>query len=128
MIDFKGFLPDDKSPIYLQILQFIKRGAAAGIIRNGDELPSRRSLSALLGINPNTVQKAFALLEAEGLVCSRSGAKSVMVLTPERMGALRRELTAASVAALTADMRQMGVSKEEVLQLIADYWKEGEDA
>ena len=51
-----------------QIIRYIKRGAVAGTIRDGDELPSRRVLSALLGINPNTVQKAFHLLEEEQLI------------------------------------------------------------
>ena len=53
----------DTSPIYLQILLYIKRGIIAGSIVDGAELPSRRVLSALLGVNPNTVQKAYKLLE-----------------------------------------------------------------
>ena len=48
--------PDSGTPIYLQIIDFIKGGLAAGTIVYGDELPSRRVLSAILGINPNTVQ------------------------------------------------------------------------
>ena len=68
IISFDGFAMDDKSPIYNQIVLFIKRGAVAGSIADGDELPSRRVLSALLGVNPNTVQKAYRLLEDEGLI------------------------------------------------------------
>ena len=63
MISFDSFIPDKILPIYLQIILFIKRGIIGGTIKNGDELPSRRVLSALLGVNPNTVQKAFAPLE-----------------------------------------------------------------
>ena len=62
MITFDDFKADGKLPVYQQILDYIKRGAVAGTIADGDELPSRRVLSARLGINPNTVQKAFALL------------------------------------------------------------------
>ena len=80
MVSFDGFTLADGIPIYLQILLFLKRGAVAGTIRDGDELPSRRVLSALLGVNPNTVQKAYRLLEEEGLIASHSGAKSLMVL------------------------------------------------
>ena len=58
MISFEGFRMEDGIPIYQQILLYLKRGVVAGEIRNGDELPSRRALSALLGVNPNTVQKA----------------------------------------------------------------------
>ena len=58
MVSFDAFRAVDGTPVYLQIIRYIKRGAVAGTIRDGDELPSRRVLSALLGVNPNTVQKA----------------------------------------------------------------------
>ena len=63
MVSFEGFRAVDGVPIYLQIQTYVRRGCVAGTIRDGDELPSRRVLSALLGVNPNTVQKAFRLLE-----------------------------------------------------------------
>ena len=81
MILFDDFKASGGTPIYLQILSYIKRGIIAGTIRDGDELPSRRVLSARLGINPNTVQKAFRTLEDEGLIQSRSGAKSSISVT-----------------------------------------------
>ena len=84
MLSFDSFVLEDGMPIYLQILLFVKRGIIAGTIADGDELPSRRVLSALLGVNPNTVQKAYRLLEEEGLVQSHSGAKSYMVLDGEK--------------------------------------------
>lgn len=92
MVSFDGFTLADGIPIYLQILLFLKRGAVAGTIRDGDELPSRRVLSALLGVNPNTVQKAYRLLEEEGLIASHSGAKSLMVLDAETISRVRAEL------------------------------------
>ena len=73
MITFESFIMREGSPIYLQILLYIKRGIIAGSIKDGDELPSRRVLSALLGINPNTVQKAFTELERSGVAYSVSG-------------------------------------------------------
>ena len=66
MISFDDFLLLPGTPIYWQIILYLKRGIAAGTVANGDELPSRRTLSALLGVNPNTVQKAYRLLEEEG--------------------------------------------------------------
>ena len=80
MITFDQFKLEDGMPIYLQIVLYIKRGIIAGVIADGDELPSRRILSALLGVNPNTVQKTYRLLEDEGLIQSHAGAKSYMVL------------------------------------------------
>ena len=124
MISFEGFMIGDGSPIYQQILLFIKRGAVAGTIADGEELPSRRVLSALLGVNPNTIQKAYRMLEEEGLIQSRSGAKSCMVLGEERVAQLRRELLEGDVKQIVERMRQMGISKHDAIDLLETYWDE----
>jgi len=124
MISFEPFTPVGGVPIYRQILHFIKREAVAGAVRDGDELPSRRVLSALLGINPNTVQKAFRLLEEEGLIESRTGAKSVVTLDGGKLERLRAELLTEDVRRIARAMKQMAVSKEEALRLVGQYWDE----
>ena len=123
MITFETFLLEDGTPIYLQILLFIKRGIIAGTIVNGDELPSRRVLSALLGVNPNTVQKAYRLLEEEGLVASHTGAKSCMVLTEETVAQVKKELLESDARSTVAVLKQMGLTKAEALALIENYWE-----
>ena len=126
MVSFEAFRTVDGTPVYLQIINFIKRGAIAGTIRDGDELPSRRVLSALLGINPNTVQKAFHMLEEEHLMESRTGAKSCMTLPPDTLDALRREVLSDELRAMARTLRQLGISREEALRLIEQAWKEEE--
>lgn len=122
MISFEEFFMEDSSPIYLQILLYIKRGVIAGVICDGDELPSRRMLSALLGVNPNTVQKAYKMLEDEGLIVSHSGAKSNMALTDKRIGKIRQEVLHADAEAAVRTLKQMGLTKEEAFALISKYW------
>ena len=124
MISFENFMMTDGSPIYLQILLYIKRGIIAGIICDGDELPSRRVLSALLGVNPNTVQKAYKLLEDEGLIASRAGAKSCVVVTEQKLAEIRTELLEADAKDAIAKLKLMGVSQEKAHALIDKYWKE----
>ena len=124
MVSFEAFRAVDGAPVYLQNINFIKRGAIAGTIRDGDELPSRRVLSALLGINPNTVQKAFHILEEEHLMESRTGAKSCMTLPPDTLDALRREVLSDELRAMARTLRQLGISKEEALRLIEQAWEE----
>ena len=124
MVSFEAFRAVDGAPVYLQIINFIKRGAIAGTIRDGDELPSRRVLSALLGINPNTVQKAFHILEEEHLMESRTGAKSCMTLPPDTLDALRREVLSDELRAMARTLRQLGISREEALRLIEQAWEE----
>ena len=123
MIQFDNFTPEAGVPIYLQVVRHIQRGIAAGEVADGDEVPSRRMLSALLGVNPNTVQKAYALLEEEGLMVSRTGAKSVMSLTEEQISHVRQQLLEGDVAAVVTNLKQMGLSKEEALALIERSWE-----
>lgn len=122
MIIFDNFTIEDGSPIYQQILLHIKRGVVAGTVEDGDELPSRRFLSALLGVNPNTVQKAYRMLEDEGLIVSHSGAKSCMLLDEEKIQKIREELIEDDAAGAIRKLRLMGISKEEALMLIEKYW------
>ena len=122
MISFDSFLMEAGIPIYLQIILFIKRGMVSGQIQPGDELPSRRVLSALLGINPNTIQKAYRMLEEEGLLSSHTGAKSFVVLDEATLARLRSELLKNDARTLIDAMKQMGLSKEEALALIENHW------
>ena len=122
MISFEKFIMEDGMPIYLQILQYIKRGIIAGSITDGDELPSRRMLSALLGVNPNTVQKAYRMLEDEGLISSHSGAKSYMVLNEETVAKVRGQLLEGDAIGIVLSMKQMGLSKAEAIALLENYW------
>lgn len=122
MISFENFTMSDGSPIYLQILLYIKRGMIAGSICDGDELPSRRVLSALLRVNPNTVQKAYKLLEEEGLIASRAGAKSCVVVTEAKLIEIRAELLEADAKEAVMKLKMMGVSKEEAHELIDRFW------
>lgn len=128
MITFDAFLLEEGVPIYLQIILWLKRGIASGQIRDGDELPSRRMLSARLGVNPNTVQKAYHILEEEGLMLSQSGAKSIMSLTEEKTAAVRQSLLETDIRAMVGAMARMGLSKAEALDLVAQYWEEKHEA
>ena len=126
MVSFEDFRQEDGVPIYLQIVRHLKAAVVAGTVADGEEMPSRRVLSARLGVNPNTVQKAYRQLEEEGLITSRAGAKSYVSAPPERAEALRRELPAWSAAAFVARMRALGLSLPETTALIERLWKEAE--
>lgn len=128
MISFEAFRQTDGTPIYLQIIRYIQQGLAAGTIRDGDELPSRRVVSALLAVNPNTVQKAFRLLEDEGLVVSRAGAKSYVQASPQQIAALRRVLLETEMQAMVDAAKRIGLTREEAHRLLDTlYDKEGTD-
>jgi len=122
MITFDTFHLEEGIPIYLQIILFLKRGMVAGTIANGDALPSRRSLSVLLGVNPNTIQKAYHLLETEGLITSQSGAKSLVCLDEGHLRKIRSELLESDIRSAVSALKQAGLSKREALELMEKYW------
>lgn len=127
MVDFSTFVPEDGLPIYLQIIRHVKRAIAAGTVQAGDELPSRRVLSTQLGVNPNTVQKAYKLLEDEGIISSRSGAKSEIALSPELVEQIRRQLLEQEAGLLVRALRQAGLEKESALALLERLWDESSE-
>lgn len=122
MVSFEDFALGDGSPIYMQIVRHIKQSIVAGKIQNGQELPSRRMLSALLGVNPNTVQKAYRLLEDEAIIESRPGAASYATLGEDRVKLIRQELIDDQVRAAVKTMQRMGISKKEALALLERLW------
>ena len=124
MIDFGAFRAEDGTPIYLQIIKYLKQGVVSGAVADGDELPSRRVLSALLGLNPNTVQKACRMLEEEGLLVSHAGAKSCVRVTPELRERVRAELIRSDAVAAASAFRRMGVPLEEAIELVKRAYEE----
>lgn len=64
---------NDGTPIYLQIVEQIKRGVAVGRMKPEDPLPSVRQLALDLTINPNTVARAYLELEHDGVIYKRQG-------------------------------------------------------
>ena len=63
----------DARPIYEQVKDGLRRRMVSGDIQEGEKLPTVRTLASTLAINPNTIQRAYEALEAEGYVCSVPG-------------------------------------------------------
>ena len=124
MITFDDFLLEDTGPIYLQIIRYIKQRIASGTIDDHEEVPSRRALSALLGVNPNTIQKAYHILEEEGVINSRSGAKSYTCVNEETVERIRQELIESDTSGWVRAMKQLGMRKTEALDLVERIWSE----
>ncbi len=126
MISFDNFVLEGDGPIYLQIIRHIKQGIAAGTMADQEEVPSRRVLSALLGVNPNTIQKAYHLLELEGILLSRSGSKSCICADPGKRRQIRQELLQNDTRNWVAAMKNLKLTREEALELAQQIWKEND--
>lgn len=124
MIPFDSLSLEEGGPIYMQIVQYVKQGILAGTIRDQDEMPSRRVLSSLLGVNPNTIQKAYRMLEDEGLIESRAGAMSVVTVDDAAVSRIRTLWLERTCAQLVSALKQSGLTKEEAVRLVDRLWDE----
>ena len=107
----------DARPIYIQICDGIREQILAGILKEGDRLSSVREMATALTINPNTIQRSYRQLEAEGWIATVPGKGCFVCGLPEYTEEQRRELLAAfdkSVAALL----QMGMTRAELSERI----------
>ena len=93
MVSFQGLRFHDRTPVYQQVAEHLKRQILLGLVEDGEPMPSRRELAAQTGINPNTAQKAYRLMTEEGLVRTEGNNVSTVSLTPERHAWIEDELT-----------------------------------
>ena len=113
-------------PVYQQIMEQIRGSILKGALTPGERIASVRDLAAQAQVNPNTVQKAFRMLEDEGLATSRAGAKSCIQASPQQIEALRQAMLEREMQAMVDAARRMGLSREEAHRLLdALYDKEG---
>ena len=122
-LDFGKPIPGGE-PIYLQIIRQFKLLILQGQFKDGAEVPSRRLLAARLGVNPNTVQKAFAELEKDGLIQTPPNAKSVVHVDDAVLTRLRVELLEGQVSAVVEAAKVAGLSREELVAMIHQNWDE----
>ena len=109
----------DASPIYEQIKNGLKRLMVSGAMKKGDKLPSVRALATELAINPNTIQKAYTELENEGYIYSVPGRGS-FASGEVKADEHRREELKQRIRALAAELRFMGVGKEELASVLEE--------
>ena len=126
LVSFENLKFDNLSPIYMQIIKNFRQQCASGEVKDGDEMPSRRTLSALLGVNPNTVQKAYKMLEDDGLITSRGGAKSLVTLSERQLQGIRKELLQNEVAGAVNALKAGGATKKEAVEIFERVWDETE--
>jgi len=107
----------DSRPIYEQIRDELRKLIVTGAIGKDEKLPSVRSLATELAINPNTIQRAYNELEAEGYICSVPGKGSFASGDTGADDARRKELMN-KVRELLRELRYLGVTEAELLGLI----------
>ena len=112
----------DSRPIYEQIKDGLRKLIVTGAMQPDEKLPSVRSLAQQLSINPNTIQRAYNELEAEGYIYSVPG-KGSFAAGHQDADAVRREELKAKTRELITELRMLGVSEEELESLVKEESK-----
>ena len=108
-----------KTNIFQEIVDQYKRYISLNLLQNGDKLPSCRNLAQELGINPNTVSKAYTELERQGYI-TNIPKKGVYV-------SFNNEEIELKIRDTIQDLHNSKVSKEKLLQIIEEVYQENKD-
>lgn len=120
-----------RQPVYEQIIRQLERFVLTGSLRPGDQLPSVRSLSMSLSINPNTIQKAYTELDFRGIIYSVPGRGCFV---SENAGALLMESKRSrlqDIEKLSLELAEAGIPRQDVLDSVSkayDLRERGENS
>lgn len=109
--------------MYTQLAMHVKRKILLKHAVSGNKLPSRRDIAAQLGINPNTVQKAFKLMEDEGYVHTSGNQGSIIYVDANVLARIEDELTREIVREFITHAKAVNLSFKKVVDLISDMWE-----
>ena len=113
-------------PVYEQIIKQVEEQVLTGILKEGDKLPSVRSLSVKLSINPNTIQKAYTELDIRQLIITVPGKGSfISEKAIEVVGANSREKMT-ELNKIIRELALAGVTKEEIINNIEEVFNNTE--
>ncbi len=119
-MNLKDFEFNDNEPIYLQIIELIKRAIATGDLMPGDKLPSVREMSSSLGVNPNTLQRAYGELERLGITYTRRGMGSFVSEGQNEPDKMQEQMGIEISEKYLRNMSAIGLSKEKAIKLLED--------
>lgn len=107
------------APIYTQLIQQVKVGIVTCAFPPGERLPSVRDMATEAGVNPNTMQRALAELERDGLVYSQRTAGRFVTEDNTMINQAKRSLAERHVKTFLEAMLRLGFQKDEIIDLIS---------
>lgn len=119
LIDYKS-----RKPIYEQIIENMKQLVVSGVLQRDDQLPSVRQLAQELAINPNTIQKAYAELERQGVIYSLKGRGSFVGSSLQELRTVQQKELLEQLAALSTDLYRLQVPQDEVCAVVQQVYEQ----
>lgn len=112
-------------PIYQQLVEILTEQIVSGQLAAGDKVPAVRELAAQAGVNPNTMQRALADMEREGLMYTNRTSGRYVTEDKEMIQKIREQIASDRIAEFLAGMSQLGFSEQEVYNLLEKRQGEG---
>lgn len=125
--DMSMFTFDPNTPIYIQIMDYVKKDIVTGQLKQGDKLPSVRELASVMQTNPNTVQRALQELEREGIAETRRGTGRYVTQEGEKIMEMKREMSKELIDAYVNGMQALGFSEDEMVTLVRSSVQQREE-
>lgn len=107
-------------PIYLQIVDEVKRAIARGELKPGDRIPSQRELAVQARVNPNTVQRAYREMEYLAMTETVRGEGTFVAKNPSLVRSLRDEMAREALARFLQELRGLGFEAPEIRTLVEE--------
>lgn len=114
---------DNNTPIYLQVIDQIKKDVLQGTLAPGQKLPSTRELALTYQINPNTAARVYTEMERTGLCFTKRGLGTFLFENTEYLHQLRDEMVSDVVTKFITESKQLGLTKEEIITRLEGEWK-----
>lgn len=111
---------DPNIPIFLQIMNYVKKLIVRGILKPGEKIPSVREMALHLGVNPNTVQKAYEELEGEGVIFTKRGQGNFVSENQHLVLELKKKMIQEIFDKFTKELMELGFSKDEVREILKE--------
>lgn len=105
-------------PIYVQVMEYIKKEIVTGRLAPGDKIPAVRELAGELQVNPNTIQRTFQVLEQEGIAETRRGTGRFVTINEKIITELRKEMAKELLDNFINGMNNLGFMEEEILSTL----------
>ena len=115
----------DRKPIYEQIVEKFQMLIIKGVLEPDTQMPSVRSLATELSINPNTIQKAYSLLEQQGFIYPVKG-RGNFVSGNQALVEQRKNVFLQKLKTLIKEGKEMGISEEICVAKTAEFYEEVE--
>ena len=114
------YIFNNDRPIYIQLVESIRVQIVSGKLTSGERLPSVRELALTAKVNPNTMQKALAELEDEGLIYTERTNGKFVTTNKELIEIVKKQLAEEKVNKYLNDMGNIGISYEEALKYLQE--------